>query len=90
MAASPVWAEKFKANGWTVNVDTGNGGKISGDVRGPSCKTLHLDLYTTRWGHAVVQVENVSQSRKFFSGVAAVYGRGPSPQVSSVSATCQD
>ncbi len=90
VAAGPLWAQKLRAGAWTINVEAGNGGKLSGSVSGPFCKVLQLDLYTTRWGHAVIQVKNVGQSRKFFTGGAAVYGRGPAPTVSSVSAVCQD
>lgn len=90
VAAGPLWAQKMRAGAWLVDVEAGGGGKLSGSVSGRFCKVLLLDMYTTRWGHAIVEVKNVGQSRKFFSGAAAVYGRGPAPQVSSVSANCQD
>lgn len=89
VAAGPLWAQKMRAGAWLVDVEA-RGSKLSGNVTGRHCKVLLLDIYTTRWGHAVVEVKNVGQSRKFFSGAAAVYGRGPAPQVSSVSASCQD
>lgn len=88
--ALPAGAAKIKAGGYTVNIDAGNGGKLSGNVSGPHCKNLQLDIWTTRWGHAVIQVKNVGQSRKFFSGAAGVYGRGPAPEVANISARCQD
>lgn len=90
VAAGPLWAQKLRAGPYRVDIDAGGSGKLSGNVTGPFCKLLQLDVYTTRWGHAVIHVKNVGQNRKFFSGGAGVYGRGPAPEVSRVSATCQD
>lgn len=90
LTATAAFPAKFKANGYTVNIDAGRSGKLGGDVSGPSCAVLHLDVWTTRWGHALIEVKSVSRSRKFFRGGAAVYGRGPPPAVSNVTATCQD
>ena len=87
---TPALAAKFTAGGYTVNIDAGGGGQLSGNVSGPFCKVLHLDIWTTRWGHALIEVKSVGQSRKLFSGSAAVYGRGPPPTVARISARCQD
>lgn len=88
MVAGPLWAQKFRAGAWDVDIEA-RGAKLSGKVTGAYCKILHLDVWTTRYGHAVFEVKNVGQSRKFFSGGAGIYGRGPAPQVASVSASCQ-
>ena len=89
LCAAPATADVFRAGAWTIDAETRNS-KISGKVSGPACKALQIEIFTTRWGHAVVQVRDVSQSRKFFDTTAAIYGRGPSPRISQVYATCQD
>lgn len=82
-------AEKYGAGPWTVDAGT-RGSRISGKITGPPCKDLQLDIYTSRYGHATVQIKNVGQNRKFFETAAGVYGRGGPPIITRVYATCQD
>lgn len=85
-------ADTFKASGWTVSADARGNVKVSGNVRGPRCALLRLDIFTAAangyHGHVVTMVENVSASRKFFDGADAVHGGSGRPKVISVYARC--
>jgi hypothetical protein len=89
-------AATFDASGWTVSANArqrGDGVSVSGNVKGPRCGLLRLDIFTHdekgRRGHVIAQIKGVGGSPRIFSGADKVYGGGTRVEVSSVYATCQ-